>query len=107
MSYSNILMRDAVVVDATTPVKIFDSQTSTRIGWRGVIPGSVGAGIGMLFYIQATGATAPTKAAVVAGPSLRAEAADYVEDGARSTLDIYAVMESGASVTITPQEILQ
>ncbi len=107
MSYSNVLQRDAVTLDATTPVKVFSSNTSTRIGWRVTIPGSVGAGIGVLFFVQTAGATAPTKAAIVAGPSIRAEAADLVEDGARSTLDIYAVMESGASVTITPQEILQ
>lgn len=108
MSYSNVSHRSAVSIDATTPVKLFDSNTSTRIGWRTIIPAALTPGVGVLFYIQTAGATAPSKATIVAGPSLRAEAGMLVVDGARATLDIYAVLESGASIsTIDAEELLQ
>lgn len=107
MSYSNVVQRNAVTVDSTTPVKLFDSNTSTRIGWRVVLPTSITAGVGVVFLIQTAGATAPAKADIVAGPSLRAEAGMLLVDGAGSTLDIWAVLESGGSISLKGEEILQ
>ena len=107
MSYSNVDNRSVVTLNSTTPELLFDSNTSTRVGWRCVIPSALGAGIGVLFYIQTAGSAAPTKADIVASPNLRAEADDYVKDGASGTLDIYVVLESVADIDPGPQEILQ
>jgi hypothetical protein len=40
------------------------------------------------------------------GCSARGEAGALVVDGASSSLDIYAVLESGASITLKGEEIL-
>jgi hypothetical protein len=40
------------------------------------------------------------------GCSARAEAGALVVDGAAASLDIYAVLESGASITLKGEEIL-
>lgn len=106
MAYNNIQLRNQVTVDSTTPVKLFDSNTATRIGWRVIIPTSVTAGVGVRFQVQTAGATAPTKATMLIGCSIRAEAGALVIDDASASLDIYAVLESGASITLKAEEIL-
>ncbi len=106
MAYNNVQLRNSVTVDSTTPVKLFDSNTATRIGWRVVIPTSLGAGIGVRFQVQTAGATAPTKANMLLGCRARGEAGALVVDGASASLDIYAVLESGASITLKAEEIL-
>ena len=106
MAYNNVQQRASVTVGSTTPVKLFDSNTATRIGWRIVIPTTVTAGVGVLFQVQTAGSTAPTKANMVLGCSARGEAGALIVDGA-SALDIYAVVESGANITLKGEEILQ
>ena len=106
MAYNNVAIRNSVTVDSTTPVKLFDSNTATRIGWRVIIPTSVTAGVGVRFQCQTAGATAPTKANMLLGCSARAEAGALVVDGAAASLDIYAVLESGSSITLKGEEIL-
>lgn len=106
MAYNNVAIRNSVTVDSTTPVKIFDTNTATRMGWRVIIPTTVGAGIGVRFQCQTAGTTAPTKANMLLGCSARGEAGAMVVDGASASLDIYAVLESGASITLKGEEIL-
>lgn len=106
MAYNNVNLRNSVTVDSTTPVKLFDSNTATRIGWRVIVPTSLGTGIGVRFQVQTAGSTAPTKANMLLGCSARAEAGAIVVDGASNSLDVYAVLESGASITLKAEEIL-
>lgn len=106
MAYNNVAQRVAVTVDSTTPVKLFGSNTATRIGWRVVLPTSIGAGIGVRFQVQTAGATAPTKADMLVGCSARGEAGALIVDGASASLDVYAVLESGASISLKGEEIL-
>lgn len=106
MAYNNVAIRNSVTVDSTTPVKIFDTNTATRMGWRVIIPTTVGAGIGVRFQAQTAGSTAPTKANMLLGCSARGEAGAMVVDGASASLDIYAVLESGASITLKGEEVL-
>jgi hypothetical protein len=106
MAYNNVAKRNSVTVDSTTPIKIFDTNTATRIGWRVVLPTTITAGGGVRFQVQTAGSTAPTKADMLLGCSARGEAGALVVDGASSSLDIYAVLESGASITLKGEEIL-
>jgi len=106
MAYNNVQKRISVTVDSTTPVKLFDTNTATRIGWRVVVPTTVTAGVGVRIQVQTAGSTAPTKADMLVGCSARAEAGALLTDAASASLDIYAVMESGANVTLKAEEIL-
>ena len=107
MAYNNVQKRNSVTVDSTTPVKLFDTNTATRVGWRVIIPTSgITAGVGVRFQVQTAGSTAPTKAEMLIGCSARGESGAMVVDGAAASLDIYAVLESGASITLKGEEIL-
>lgn len=106
-SYTSVVTGSAVTVNSTTPVLIFSSNSSTRIAWRVNVPTTVATGVGMLFKVVAHAAPAPTKAAIVLAPSIRAEASALVVDDASGNVDIYAVMESGSSVTISGEELLK
>ena len=106
MAYNNVQLRNSVTIDATTPIKIFDTNTATRIGWRVVIPTSLTAGVGVRFQVQTSGSTAPTKANMLLGCSARAEAGAMVIDSASNSLDVYAVLESGTTLVLKPEEIL-
>lgn len=106
MAYGNTSLRASVSVGNATPVKLFATNTATRIGWRVVIPTSVTAGVGIRFQVQAAGSTAPTAANMLVGCSVRAEAGAIVVDEANAQLDIYAVAESGGPFTIQGEEIL-
>ena len=106
MAYGNTSLRPSVSVGSATPVKLFATNTATRIGWRVVIPTSVTAGVGIRFQVQAAGSTAPTAANMLVGCSVRAEAGAIVIDEANAQMDIYAVAESGGPFTIQGEEIL-
>ena len=70
MAYNNVAKRNSVTVDSTTPIKIFDTNTATRIGWRVVLPTTITAGVGVRFQVQTAGSTAPTKADMLLGRNL-------------------------------------
>lgn len=106
MAYGNTSLRPSVSVGSATPVKLFSTNTATRIGWRVVIPTSVTAGVGIRFQVQQAGSTAPTAANMLIGCSVRAEAGAIVIDEANGQMDIYAVAESGGPFTIQGEEIL-
>jgi hypothetical protein len=106
MAYGNTSLRPSVSVGSVTPVKLFSTNTATRVGWRCVLPTTVTAGVGIRFQVQTAGSTAPTAANMLIGCSVRAEAGAIVIDECNAQMDIYAVAESGGPFTIQGEEIL-
>ena len=106
MKTYNNLFRSASLTVTTTPQKLFDPPSPTRVGWRVVIPTSLGAGVGVRFLVRPPGGSAPTYSQLTNGPSIRAEAGAIVEDGATASLEVWVMVESG-TVALIPEEILQ
>ncbi len=104
-TYSN-LFRAAALTVTTTPQKLFDPSSPTRLGWRVVVPTSLAAGVGVRFLVRSPGGSAPTNSQLMNGPSIRAEAGAIVEDGAAPSLEVWVMVESG-TVALIPEEILQ
>ena len=102
ITYRNIFRSTALTV-TTTPQKLFDPPSPTRLGWRVVIPTSLTAGVGVRFLVRPSGGSAPSGSDLT---SLRAEAGMVVQDGSAASLEVWVMVESG-TISLVPEEILQ
>ena len=100
ISYASRKMVTAgVAVNATTPVKLFTTN-SFRIGWAVWVP----AGVTLYVRELPADSTAPTAGQMNAGQLEPISGPLQYESGARHTSDIYAL--TAAPVTLYPEEIL-